>query len=140
MTSRAQTLTASPACLALICRWNSVCSWALTGTGLVARRRKLTLVLDTERYRYQQFISDIAGQDIKAHGDAPGQIIAAVRNFLAAASATVLPGGRTILRRFTEFRADLPAMCHRFALEPDEPTFPEYCQIVTEWLSARVTP
>src|SRR5215469_14823927 len=89
--------------------------------------RKLCLVLDTERYRFQQFISDIAGQDIKAHSGDPPRAIAAVREFLTAAAGTVLPGGRTLLRRFTEFRAELPAICARFGLEPDELTFPDYC-------------
>ncbi len=32
-----------------------------------ARKTSPSLILDTERYRYQQFISDIAGQDIRAH-------------------------------------------------------------------------
>jgi hypothetical protein len=104
------------------------------------QRRKLCLVLDTERYRYQRFISDIAGQDIKAHGNDPIQVIAAIRGFLAAASGSVLPGGRTLLLRFTEFRAQLPGICHRFGLEPDELTFPDYCLIVTDWLAARPAP
>jgi hypothetical protein len=33
-----------------------------------AQRRKAVLVLDTEQYRYQRFISDLSGQDIHAHG------------------------------------------------------------------------
>jgi len=105
--------------------------------GSSQQRRKLCLVFDTERYRYQQFISDIAGQDIKAHGNDPSQVIAAIRGFLANASGSVLPGGRTLLLRFTEFRAQLPGICHRFGLEPDELTFPDYCLIVTDWLAAR---
>jgi hypothetical protein len=32
-------------------------------------RRKRSLVLDRDRYRYQKFCSDIAGQDIRAHGN-----------------------------------------------------------------------
>jgi hypothetical protein len=31
-------------------------------------RRKKCLVLDSQPYRYQKFLSDIAGQDIRAHG------------------------------------------------------------------------
>jgi len=108
------------------------------GAGI--QRRKLSLILDTERYRYQRFISDIAGQDIKAHGDDPSQVIAAVRGFLVAASGNVLPGGRTILRRFMDFRTELPGICQRFGLEPDELTFPDYCVIVTDWLAARPIP
>jgi len=33
--------------------------------------RKICLILDRERYRFQKFISDIAGQDIASHKDDP---------------------------------------------------------------------
>lgn len=32
------------------------------------QKRKAALILDTEKYRYQRFLSDIAGQDIADHG------------------------------------------------------------------------
>src|ERR1041384_2209048 len=44
------------------------------------QKHKSTLILDCERYRYQKFLSDIAGQDIKAHGNNPAQLIGAVRD------------------------------------------------------------
>jgi len=44
------------------------------------QRTKTCLILDTEKYRYQRFISDIAGQDIRAHGNDPRGIIPIVRN------------------------------------------------------------
>ena len=34
--------------------------------GRAEQKGKVCLILDTERYRYQQFMSDIAGQDISA--------------------------------------------------------------------------
>ena len=37
--------------------------------GIVEQKRKKCLILDKEPYRYQQFISDIAGQDIQAHNN-----------------------------------------------------------------------
>lgn len=46
------------------------------GTG--AQTRKSCLVLDHQPYRYQEFISDIAGQDIAAHGNDPARAIKAV--------------------------------------------------------------
>jgi hypothetical protein len=42
-------------------------------------RNKNCLILDLEKYRYQKFISDIAGQDIAAHGARPNDAIRAVR-------------------------------------------------------------
>jgi hypothetical protein len=44
---------------------------------------KRCLILDTEKYRYQKFISDIAGQDIAAHRGDVSEAIKAVRNFLS---------------------------------------------------------
>ena len=43
------------------------------------QRRKVCLILDRERYRFQKFISDIAGQDIAAHQDDPELAIKALR-------------------------------------------------------------
>ena len=40
---------------------------------------KSCLILDRTRYRYQRFISDIAGQDISAHGNSASGAIRAVR-------------------------------------------------------------
>jgi len=42
-------------------------------------RSKTCLILDIERYRYQKFISDIAGQDIAVHGGNADDAIKAVR-------------------------------------------------------------
>src|SRR5882762_5684797 len=38
-------------------------------------QEKVILVLDIERYRFQRFISDIAGQDIEAHDGDVGRAI-----------------------------------------------------------------
>lgn len=64
--------------------------------GSVAQVDKRCLILDRERDRYRDFISDLAGQEIKAHGDRPDQAISAVREFLRASTDTGLPGGAAI--------------------------------------------
>jgi hypothetical protein len=38
------------------------------GYGGAAHATKVCLVLDVDQYRYQKFVSDIAGNDIRAHG------------------------------------------------------------------------
>lgn len=65
---------------------------------------KLGLILDRARYRYQQFCSDIAGQDIRSHDDLPETAIKVVRNWLQTNSPTpevLMPGGSAMARRFT---------------------------------------
>ncbi len=79
--------------------------------GNAVQRRKICLVLDREPYRYQAFLSDIAGQDIAAHGGEPARAIGAVRDWLAAGQRRrPPPGGAEIVRRFAEFSAALPGI------------------------------
>jgi hypothetical protein len=76
--------------------------------------RKRTLVLDTDQHRYRQFISDISGQDIRAHGGDPERAIWAVRDWLQASSRRIgLAGGREIVERYRRLQIDLPAVCAR---------------------------
>jgi len=97
---------------------------------------KSCLVLDRDQYRYQEFISDIAGQDIAAHGDDAAAAIRAVRDWLAAEHAGVdpPPGGAAILARFRRFTTELPAICADAQLLPHEPTFVEFADMVSVWL------
>lgn len=105
------------------------------GTG--PQKRKSCLVLDCDKYRYQAFISDIAGQDIAAHGDDPAQAIRAVREWLGASRTGIArpPGGAAISRRYTRFMTDLPAICTRAALESDELTFVDFADMASTWLT-----
>ena len=41
------------------------------------------LIIESQRFRYQKFISDLAGQDIRAHNDNIFEAISIVRNFLS---------------------------------------------------------
>ena len=47
------------------------------------QKRKSCLILDKERYRYQVFISDIAGQDAKSHNNNTEEVINLVRDWLS---------------------------------------------------------
>ena len=58
------------------------------------RAKKVTLILDRERYRYREFCSDISGQDIQAHNKSPVEAIKVVRNWLRSNNPDVaIPGG-----------------------------------------------
>jgi hypothetical protein len=87
--------------------------------GAPAQRKKKCLILDSDRYRYRNFISDIAGQDIHAHGGRPREAIMEVRDWLAGASGRrLLPGGAEVAARYERFQADLPALCARVRRDP----------------------
>lgn len=103
------------------------------------QRRKSCLILDRESYRYQKFLSDIAGQDLQSHGGDPLQALKAARNWLATElrrdGAGPLPGAKEIQRRFGEFRRDLPVLSERHLLdEGDERTFADYTALISVWL------
>jgi hypothetical protein len=97
---------------------------------------KRSLVLDRERYRYQKFCSDIAGQDIRAHDDNPSQAIAAVRAMLATAlgGGVRIPGPSTICERYARFKAELPALCGTLHVKPAELQFVEMRSIIINWV------
>jgi hypothetical protein len=93
------------------------------------------LILDRAPYRYQRFISDIAGQDIRAHNASPRQAIRQVRNWLQPTAGTgVIPGGAAIWRWYSRFRQELPVIAEEAELDPEELTFTDYLHLVINWL------
>ena len=101
------------------------------------QRRKNTLILDCERYRYQQFLSDIAGQDIKAHQNKPEMLIKAVRNWLRDTQPTrPMPSGGVIAARYRRFRQELPVWCRQQKLEEHALQFNDYTFLIWRWLEA----
>jgi hypothetical protein len=104
------------------------------GAGI--QRRKVALILDRDSYRYQMFISDIAGQDIRAHGSRQDSAISVTRDWLRTCSSRVMPGGSEINRQYRKFLMQLPTQCRRLSLNPSELTFNDFTNIATEWLTA----
>jgi hypothetical protein len=104
--------------------------------GRAEQKQKNCLILDVERYRFQKFVSDIAGQDINAHGADAAKAIKLVRDWLSNATpaSIKIPGGALIASRYELFRKDLPAMCEKLHLDVDELTFNNYVVQVEEWL------
>jgi len=98
------------------------------------QKEKSCLILDREKYRYQRFISDISGQDIRAHEDDPKAAIAIVRNWLRNVTPeTSMPGGEAIADRYEVFRADLSAMCRTLRLAESQLTFVDYAWLISQW-------
>jgi hypothetical protein len=105
------------------------------------QKRKMCMILDRDRYRFQKFISDIAGQDIYPHGDEPEEAIKSLRKWLSAMSGqTTLPGGMSIVKRYRSFRQQLPEILAELEIEPDEATFADYTNFVQSWLDDQPRP
>lgn len=103
--------------------------------GVGRQKKKICLILDSAPYRYQQFISDIAGQDIQVHDNDTKLVITVVRNWLRSTSGLKnMPGGIEIHRRFQAFEQDLPTLCDKARLQRAELTFNDSASIIADWL------
>jgi hypothetical protein len=109
--------------------------------GTRKQRDKLCLVLDREPFRYQKFCSDIAGQDIGAHGGRVEHAVTEVRDFLRCARRGVLiPGEAKIFRRYSAFQKKLPLLCRTLSIKKSELIFNDYTTLVSEWLKINAQP
>lgn len=101
------------------------------------QKNKNCLIIDSENYRYQSFISDIAGQDIRAHNSNPEQLIKLVRDWLhdANGGSIIIPGAKVMASRFNQFKHDLPKMCEEVKKEVDELTFVDRAMLISSWLT-----
>jgi len=100
------------------------------------QRRKRCLILDEQPYRYRTSCSDLAGQDVVAHGAQAEQVITAVRDWLGTwmcEEGVIVPGDDTMHSRYLRFCKDLEYLCHGFRLKPERLLFLEYRTFVEEW-------
>ena len=104
--------------------------------GAGEQKQKRCLILDQDRYRYQRFISDIAGQDVTSHDGDIRTAVIKVRDWLASMRAGI-PSGSLIWEEYREFQAVLPNICHELNLVASELTFLDYLRVVYEWLEHR---
>ena len=99
------------------------------------QKNKNCLILDREPYRYQKFISDIAGQDIRSHSKSPEATVAHVRDWLADTSRRkTIPGGAAIWKRYRLFEEQLPLMAEKAELQESELTFNDRVAFIFDWL------
>lgn len=104
--------------------------------GAGRQTRKVALILDKDRYRYRDALSDISGKDIAAHGGGAEKAIHEVRDWLDSSRtyANSLPGGAYIARRYQMFDRDLPSASKRQKLDPTALTYADLCRAMESWL------
>ena len=99
------------------------------------QKNKNALIFDVERYRYLEYISDLNGVDIKAHGNDPFTAIREIRDWLKTTSGrTTIPGYKLLIKEYQEFLKKLPTITHDLGLNIDDIPFNDYCLIVEETL------
>lgn len=87
-------------------------------------KKKQCVIFDVERFRFQRFVSDIAGQDIKAHGGDPDraieQLSAWLRNHTGFGG---VPGAAVVAAEYAEYQKALPELCASRQIAPAEMRF-----------------
>jgi hypothetical protein len=104
--------------------------------GAKAQRSKRCIILDIEKFRYQSYISDIAGQDIHAHQGNAAVLIEKLAGWLRSESTDPkVPGGREIAAEYALFKSKISEICSARSLEPAELTFGDYADMVGEYVA-----
>lgn len=75
--------------------------------GTAHLRSKQCLILEKERYRYQKVLSDISGNDIRAHHNDPEQLVQELRDWLRVSCGESLLPAAKLWSQFNLFRDEL---------------------------------
>ncbi len=103
------------------------------------QKQKNCLIMDKEPFRYQKFISDIAGMDITSHKNKPEKMIAEIRAWLNAMDKShSIPGASYIAEKYDQFRKERPVILKNLKLKESEVSYADLIVIITYWL--KVTP
>jgi len=105
-----------------------------------AQKLKCVLILDVEQYRYQRFISDLAGMDIHEHGRDPLRALREARDWLANVSRRALPSSDRLTRTYQDFLRDLPALAAALEFDPETIPYVDFERIVAIWLVQAPSP
>ena len=107
--------------------------------GDTRQQSKSCLILDSTPFRYRDFVSDIAGQDIHTHNNDAHEAIRVVCRWLSAVDKRRdIPGGAITIRRYTKFRNQLPRFYNALHKEPGDVVYVDYVNAITEWLRLNV--
>lgn len=100
-----------------------------------AHKQKRILIFDTEQYRYQKFISDLAGMDIHEHKNDVSRLIRETRDWLASVSRRTLVSGARILKIHKRFVKAYPAILRELGLDSRNVPYVDFERIVVSWLT-----
>lgn len=103
------------------------------------QQEKVLLIMDIEQYRYQKFISDIAGQDVYAHNSNEQQVIDVVREWLRPEldpKTIIIPSGDDIYQRYQVFQRALPSICAKRRWNPARLSFVDFSSAAAAWITA----
>lgn len=99
-------------------------------------KKKQLIIFDSEKFRYQNFLSDIAGQDISAHGNSTSELIEKLREWLNASRGQLprLPSSDALIALYEKFSNALPVICESLKFNPKKLSYNDFQAIAGEWL------
>lgn len=135
--SRVEITTASP-----LPRFNMAfeCGLALGAIRYGAGTGRDFLFMSGEPHQDKRTLSDLAGQDAKAHANDPKGAVRAVRSFLSAKnSGSKTRGHEAIWKRCLHLKDDLPLLAQKFELTLAEvlgfDMLRDFLQLVAHWIA-----
>ena len=96
------------------------------------QKKKQCMILERKPYRYQKSTSDLAGQNIHVHKNQPQLAVLEVRNWLRTIRR-IKRCGPEIWFRYMRFRRDLPKICKRLKMFPEDLTYVDLCSVIVDW-------
>lgn len=107
--------------------------------GSPKQKSKICLIFDKEKFRYQKYLSDIAGQDIQSHNNNPESLIKSIRNLLNSANLNGhIAGATLIIDSYNQYRAQLPDLMDELSLREDDVTYADKTQMIEQWLKLKL--
>jgi hypothetical protein len=100
-------------------------------------KTKRALILDIQKYRYQKFVSDLAGMDIHEHRGQPEKAVREAWNWLANVSGRGLPSAETCISTYRQFKKDLPTICLENNFDIADIPYSDFQSIIVAWLRPR---
>ncbi len=104
------------------------------------QKLKRVLIFDIEQYRYQTFVSDLAGMDIHGHDNSPMQAVHETRDWLANVSRRQLPSGDQVTGIYQQFLDNLPTLTEELEFDSDNIPYVDFERIVVSWLTTEPAP
>lgn len=104
---------------------------------------KQCLILESERDRYRRALSDISGNDIRAHKNDPKTLVGESRNWIRLTTGRNLPSGSRIWIRYSQFTSFLELSLTDAGFTQDEIQrleIAELIQLVGDWIRKNPLP
>lgn len=103
-------------------------------------KEKQCLIIDSENYRYQKTLSDIAGSDIYCYNSEVEDLIRGVRNWFVSILPPTIPSGTEIWESYNEFSFDFEKNLSKKGYKKkdiESMKHSEYIFFVKQWISGK---